>query len=146
MSRNIAFIAITLWVGGLWVTGLSAYTLFQILDDRTLAGHIAGVLFTNITYVGLACGFYLLIQRVLEYGPQALKHSIFWLVVVMLIFVCAGHLGIQPILAQLKLDALPLAVMDSDYAKQFGMWHGVSGVLYLVECLLGLWLVFKGRA
>lgn len=143
MSRKFSLIAVTLWVGGLWVTGISAYTLFQILDDRTLAGNIAGALFTNITYIGLACGVYLLIQRVIEDGPKALKQGVFWIVLVMLALVIAGQLGIQPILAHLKQSALPSAVMDSVYAKQFGMWHGVSGVLYLVECLLGVLLLFK---
>lgn len=41
-------IAITLWVGGLWVIGLIvAPSLFHTLTDRSQAGMLAGQFFTN---------------------------------------------------------------------------------------------------
>ena len=145
MLSRLNLIVITLWVGSLWTTGLSAYVLFDSLQDKQLAGSLAGKLFTVVSYIGMASGFYLLIQRLLDYGTGALKQSFFWAVFVLLLLVLAGHFGIQPILAQLKADAMPADVMHSIFAERFGKWHGVASVAYLVECLLGFVLVLKAR-
>ena len=145
MLSRLNLIVITLWVGALWTTGLSAYVLFDSLQDKQLAGSLAGKLFTVVSYIGMASGFYLLIQRLLDYGTGALKQGFFWAVFVMLLLVIAGHFGVQPILAQLKADAMPADVMHSIFAERFGKWHGVASVAYLVECLLGFVLVLKAR-
>ena len=145
MLSRLNLIVITLWVGALWTTGLSAYVLFDSLQDKQLAGSLAGKLFTVVSYIGMASGFYLLIQRLLDYGTGALKQGFFWAVFVMLLLVLARHFGVQPILAQLKADAMPSDVMHSIFAERFGKWHGVASVAYLVECLLGFVLVLKAR-
>ena len=145
MLSRLNLIVITLWVGALWTTGLSAYVLFDSLQDKQLAGSLAGKLFTVVSYIGMASGFYLLIQRLLDYGTGALKQGFFWAVFVMLLLVLAGHFGIQPILVQLKADAMPADVLHSIFAERFGKWHGVASVAYLVECLLGFVLVLKAR-
>lgn len=145
MLSRLNLIVITLWVGALWTTGLSAYVLFDSLQDKQLAGSLAGKLFTVVSYIGMASGFYLLIQRLIDYGTGALKQGFFWAVFVMLLLVLAGHFGVQPILAQLKADAMPSDVMHSIFAERFGKWHGVASVAYLVECLLGFVLVLKAR-
>ncbi len=145
MLSRLNLIVITLWVGALWTTGLSAYVLFDSLQDKQLAGSLAGKLFTVVSYIGMVSGFYLLIQRLLDYGTGALKQSFFWAVFGMLLLVLAGHFGIQPILAQLKADAMPADVMHSIFAERFGKWHGVASVAYLVECLLGFVLVLNAR-
>ena len=145
MLSRLNLIVITLWVGALWTTGLSAYVLFDSLQDKQLAGSLASKLFTVVSYIGMVSGFYLLIQRLLNYGTIALKQSFFWAVFAMLLLVLAGHFGIQPILAQLKADAMPADVMHSIFAERFGKWHGVASVAYLVECLLGFVLVLKAR-
>ncbi len=146
MLSKLNLIVITLWVGALWMTGVSAYVIFIALPENTqLAGSLAGKLFTIVSYIGMASGFYLLIQRLLDYGTGALKQSFFWAAFVMLLLVLAGHFGIQPILAQLKTSALPNDVMHSVFASRFSTWHGVASVAYLVECLLGFVLVLKAR-
>jgi hypothetical protein len=145
MLSKINLIVITLWVGALWMTGLTAYVLFDTLQDKQLAGSLAGKLFTLVSYIGMASALYLLIQRLLDYGTGALKQSFFWAVIAMLLLVLAGHFGIQPLLAQLKTNALPNDVMHSVFADRFGKWHGIASVAYLVECMLGIVLVFKAR-
>jgi len=46
-AEHLYSIVITLWVGALWAIGyLAAPTLFHVLDDRALAGKVAGQLFT----------------------------------------------------------------------------------------------------
>lgn len=145
MAHRITLIIVTLWVGALWMTGITAYVLFDVMHDKQLAGGLAGNLFTIVSYIGMASAFYLLIQRLLDFGTGALKQSFFWAVLVMLLLVLAGHFGIQPIIAQLKADALPNDVMQSVFAERFRNWHGVASIAYLVECLLGFVLVLKVR-
>lgn len=127
------------------MTGLSAYVLFDALQDKRLAGSLAGRLFTIVSYIGMASAIYLLIQRLLDDGTAALKQSFFWAVFTMLILVLAGHFGIQPLLAQLKHAALPNDVMQSIFASRFKNWHGIASIAYLIECLLGFVLVLKVR-
>ena len=145
MLARLNLIVVTLWVGALWMTGLTAYVLFDTLQDKQLAGSLAGKLFTIVSYIGMASAFYLLVQRLLDYGTGALKQGFFWAVIVMLLLILAGYFGIQPILAQLKADAMPADVMHSIFAERFGKWHGIASVAYLVECLLGFVLVLKVR-
>ena len=146
MSQKITLVVITFWVGALWAIGFVAYLLFKSLpDNHQLAGNLAGQLFTIVRYIGMVSAFYLLIQRLLDYGTSALKQAYFWALLVMLLLVLAEHFGIQPILAQLKTEALPSDVMHSIFAERFGKWHGVANFAYLVECLLGFVLVLKVR-
>ena len=145
MAYRLSLIVITLWAGALWMTGISAYVLFDTLQDKQMAGMLAGKLFNVVSYIGLGSAFYLLIQRLLQYGTAALKQAFFWAVLVMLLLVLAGHFGIQPILQSLKSQALPADVMQSVFADRFRNWHGVASMAYLFECLLALVLVLKAR-
>lgn len=140
-------IAITLWVGGLWAVGyMAAPTLFATLNDRSLAGEIAGRLFGVIAWVGIACGGYLMTFLAVRHGRGAFKSSVFWLVFAMLLLTLGGYFGIQPILAQLKAAAWPRTVMESAVQGRFAAWHGISSGLYLVQSLLGVALVLlQGR-
>ncbi|MEF8711378.1 MAG: DUF4149 domain-containing protein [Candidatus Accumulibacter propinquus] len=142
-------VALTLWVGGLWVIGyLVAPTLFATLsNDRQTAGLLAGRLFELMGWVGLACAVYLLLFVLLRGGTTALRRWNFWLLVLMLLLTAVSLFGVQPLLAQLKADALPREVMESVLRNRFAAWHGVSSILYLVQTLLGLLLVTSsGRA
>lgn len=144
-SDRFALILITLWVGALWTTSATAYVLFDSLQDRQLAGQLAGQLFTYVSYLGLFAGFFLLIQRVFSVGTPALKQGYFWAIVVMLLLTLAGHFGIQPLLAQLKASAFPSDVMHTVFASRFRTWHGVASVAYMAECVLGLIVVLRAR-
>ncbi len=141
MLRKLTGLVITFWVGGLWITGLSASILFDTISDRQLAGSVAGQLFEMVSYIGLASGLLLLMQRFIEFGLPSVKQRYVWIIGAMLLLILVGYFGIQSHLAQLKAEAFPVEVMQSGYAKQFAIWHGVSGVIYLVECLLGAALV-----
>jgi len=135
-------IAVTLWVGGLWIVGLMvAPLLFHTLADRSLAGSLAGQFFSGIGWVGLGCAAYLLLFRLARFGPQALRQLAFWCVLAMAALTAASQFGIQPLMASLREQALPSEVMQSLVRDRFAVWHGVSSVLYLVQCALGLVLV-----
>jgi len=142
-TEKLISIVTTFWVGGLWVTSLWAYVLFQKVGDRQLAGQIAGQFFTIIAYVGMVCATYLLLARLFKYGAQSFKQGYFWALLLMLLLVVAGQYGIQPVLAQLKNAALPADVMQSVFADRFRNWHGIASIAYVVECLLGLVIVTK---
>lgn len=137
-------ITITLWVGGLWAIGyIAAPVLFTQLADKQLAGNLAGSMFVVIAYVGMACGAYLLLYRINQYGGAVFKQAYFWAVLVMLLITLGIHFGIQPIMEGLKEQAMPKAVMQSMFSDRFARWHGVSSIVYLIESLLGLVLLFK---
>ncbi|MEY3201835.1 MAG: hypothetical protein RIR70_1385 [Pseudomonadota bacterium] len=143
-AQSLYTITITLWVGGLWTIGyLVAPLLFAKLGDRALAGSIAGQLFALMSWVGMGCAAYLIVYLFFARGAAAMKSSVFWLVILMLLFTLAGHFGVQPIMAQLKLEALPREVMDSILRDRFATWHGIASVLYLLQSLLGLTLVLR---
>lgn len=145
-SERLAAVLLVLWVGGLWAIGyIAAPTLFAELPDRQMAGTVAGVLFTWIAWVGIAAGSYLLIFRLGKQGFPSLKQGYFWIVLVMLLLSLGQHFGIQPIMQGLKDQALPQAVMESAFRSRFSAWHGISSVVYLIESLLGLVLVWRYR-
>ena len=142
LSEALWFIAITLWVGGLWAIGyVAAPVLFSSLGDRQLAGMVAGKLFSLIGWIGLGSAAYLLLFLLVRQGGQVFKGAVFWLVLSMALLVAASQFGIQPLMAQLKADALPREVMASVLRDRFAAWHGISSILYLMQSLLGLWLV-----
>lgn len=129
----------------MWAIGyLAAPVLFASLGDRQLAGMVAGKLFALIGWVGLGSAVYLLLFLLFRWRGRFFASGVFWLVLVMALAAAASQFGIQPLMAQLKADALPREVMESVLRDRFATWHGVSSILYLVQSLLGLWLVVWG--
>ena len=64
-------ILLTLWVGGMWIVGpVVTPTLFKMLDDRVLAGTVAGQLFTIMSFIGLFCGAMLLLSHAWSLGGK----------------------------------------------------------------------------
>ncbi|HAF45967.1 MAG: hypothetical protein A2100_04385 [Sideroxydans sp. GWF2_59_14] len=142
LPRHLADLSIVLWVGGMWMLGYVVVpALFKLLPDRMLAGKIAGELFTLLAVIGIACALYLLLHQLQQFGRAALRRNIFRITAAMLLFVLIGQFILQPILADLKVQALPLDVMLSPLAAQFKTWHAVSGILFLAQSLLGIGLV-----
>ena len=132
------------WVGSLLTLGaIAAPVLFTALDDKQLAGQLAGKMFTVGAWVGIVAGVYLLIYSPLSDGAHALRTWFFWLVLIKWLLTLAGHFGIQPILQNLKDQALPLAVMQSVFADRFSQWHGISRILWIIQALLGVVLVWR---
>lgn len=148
LSDSLALILITAWVGGLWAIGyLAAPALFYTLgENRQLAGNLAGTMFTWVAYLGLFSGIYLMAHRVARFGLNAFKQAFFWAALVMLLLTLFGHFGVQPMIAQLKAQAMPADVMNSVFRDRFATWHGIASIAYLIESLLGLVLVFRARS
>lgn len=139
---GIERVLLALWVGGLWVTGyLVVPTLFATLDDRQLAGLLAGRIFQTMNYVGLGVGTYLVISVLVSTGEQKLKEWRVWVLLVMLFLIMAAAFVIQPMMQELKTQGI---AEGSAQASQFGRLHGVSSILFLINSVLGLLLVGTG--
>ncbi|PZP62968.1 MAG: DUF4149 domain-containing protein [Azospira oryzae] len=135
--------AVTLWVGGLWVTGyLVAPVVFATLEDRALAGVLAGRLFDSLAVIGLGCGSLLLGLRAVGRGRRVCGDPVAWIVAGMLALAAVGHWGLQPIVAGLRDAGFAAALPGSPQRQTFAFWHGVASAAYLVESLLGLALVW----
>ncbi|AJP48469.1 hypothetical protein PG1C_08395 [Rugosibacter aromaticivorans] len=149
IATAIYTIVIAIWLGSQMAVGyIAAPVLFSRLTDRTLAGELAGAMFSVMAWLSLAFGAYLLLYLMTTQGARAFRSSVFWLVTVMLGITIISHFGIQPVMAQLKHDAHPLPVMESAFHDRFAMWHGVSSGLYLLQTIFGLVLVIvqnRGR-
>lgn len=114
-----------------------APALFANLEDRALAGSLAGVMFEIIAYTGLVCGVLLLLFNQLRCTGQRLN----WRAVVLLLmvlFIVVGQFLVAPMIAELRMQGL----VES---SKFGQLHGAASVLYLLNSLLGLALVAAGE-
>jgi len=145
-SHHLASLSITAWVGSLWAIGyLAVPVLFYAQPDRQLAGILAGQMFIKAGYLGLACGLYLLWYHIRLNKQTAFRRQIIWTIAAMLSMALLIQFGIQPLMADLKTQALPLDVTQTDLYGRFKMLHGISSIAYLIESLLGAYLVIKSR-
>ena len=129
-------ILLTLWVGGLWVTGfVVAPTLFAVIPERSLAGSVAGSLFTAMSIIGLVCGAVLLLIGALQKTCGTNKVRVF-LLTAMLVIIVIGEFVLLPMIADLR-------VSGEVAGAQFAWLHGAASALYVLNCLLGLVLVVQ---
>jgi len=144
IADSLAWLVITAWIGSLWGIGYVAVpVLFQAQPDRMLAGMLAGKMFTLVAYIGMVCACYLLIHGINKFGRAAFRQTAFRIVILLLLLTIIMQFGIQPIMTSLKAHALPVDIMQSAFAGQFKMLHGISSLLYLAQSLLGAVLVLK---
>lgn len=141
MTKKILLITermmLTLWVGSLWAVGaMVAPVLFTQLDDRALAGSLAGNLFTLTALLGLVCGSILLIASLLRTARYDWRA---WVTTAMLLLVAAGQFLLAPMIGDLRDEGL----VDS---AEFARLHGLASLLFLLTAGLGLLLVAAGRA
>lgn len=131
-------ILLTFWVGSLWAIGyLAVPTLFGTLEDRQLAGMLAGKMFTGVSYTGLFCGLVLLLSA-FKRTAQFKTDKKIWLLLLMLLLVIIGEFILQPQMADLKQFGL---LEGSDQSRQFDRLHHIASMLYMINSLLGLTLV-----
>lgn len=131
-------VLLSLWVGGLWTVGyLAVPILFATLDDRMLAGMLAGKMFTAMSFIGLGAGTALLLMA-LSASARPLSQWRVRLLLLMLVLVAVGEFVLQPMMAGLKAGGL---LEGSEAASRFAMLHGVASILYLLNSLSGLALL-----
>jgi hypothetical protein len=155
IAMQLRPLLLTLWVGSLWTIGyLVAPTLFATLSDKVLAGTIAGSLFRIEAWLSLVCGLALLGMDHLyghgAYGRQDRQgrqghygKGYRLLIIGMLACTLIGYFGLQPFMSALKESAGANGVMASEVRTQFGILHGISSAIFLVQSLLGAALVLR---
>jgi hypothetical protein len=132
-------ILLTLWVGGMWGIGyIAAPTLFKVLDDRALAGTLAGHMFKIIAIIGMVVCALLLVSAVIQSGTRALRHWRAAALGVALAILAVNLFVTQPAIQSLRAEGI---VPGSANEAQFKRLHGLSSILYLVVSLTGLALV-----
>ena len=122
---------------------LVAPILFASLEERRLAGELAGHMFTAMNYLGLVCGGVLLVLAYLRVRQTWFKDLRMIAIAFMLILILISAFVLQPMMQELKLAGL---TEGSETAAQFGRLHGVSSLLYLLNSLLGLFLAIYRRS
>lgn len=136
-------IILTLWVGGLWVTGLLLAPVLFASFPRVYAGDIAGRLFTAMSFMGMACAAVLLVFAVIRCRTRAWHDWRALLLAAMLAITVTGEFVLA---ARMRLirQAVMQHAPESSLRSEFGMLHGISNGLYLVTAALGLVLVVGG--
>lgn len=131
-------ILLTIWIGALWTVGFIVVpTLFGSLEDRQIAGLLAGKMFTAVSYIGLFSGLVLLVSEFRRSGTLLSSwraNKRFWLLIFMLLLVVIGEFLIQPQMAALKQSGLSVG-------PEFDRLHGMATALYMLNCLFGLILI-----
>ena len=135
------------WVGSLFTVGyLVVPTIFANLQDRQVAGMIAAAIFQAEAYVSvLVCVALLLLANTLIKRKVDNYRNTRWVVLVLLLISALTCFGFIPYMNALRQEALLLGmpVMASTSASLFGRLHGISSGLFLIQSLLGLWMVWR---
>ena len=142
---RIRLLVTALWAGSIWTVGyLVAPTLFATLADRVLAGTIAASIFRNAAWLSVVCAALMLS---LLMGAKELdakkRRTLLGLVGAMLVCTLVVNLVLQPQMAALREAAGTLGVLASASNTKFGVLHGVSSVIYLIQSVLAGFLIFK---
>ncbi len=135
-------LTLAIWVGSMMGVGyIAAPVLFSMLDDRQMAGMLAGKMFYIVMVVGLVSGSLLLSLRLRDVGMKVLAQWRGWLLLIMFACIAVSMFVLQPMIADVKALGL---VEGSDAAKKFGMLHGISSLVYMVAIISGIILLFMG--
>lgn len=92
----------------------------------------------SVEYLGLICGLLLLMLTRLRFGNWLARFEA-RLVCIMLVLTTVSLLVIDPWLAQLRLR-------EGGASMAFSWAHAVASVVYLLLCVLALWLVLSDEA
>jgi hypothetical protein len=146
MLANLRLLLASLWAGSVWaVSYLAAPSAFAVLDS-TAAGNVVGVMLTRLALLSIVMAPLLcvLVWRATDLDAQR-RRRLAWLIGGMLACSLVVYLGLQPMMAAIRVAAGPAGVRASPQWGTFAALHGASQVLYLVEAILGAMLVVKAR-
>jgi hypothetical protein len=148
MGAQRLFILIAgLWVGSLLAVGyLVAPAIFSTMTDRQAAGMVAGSIFKLEAYLSLivCIGLMVLANLLVNRGLNQFR-LIRWLLLAMLLCSVPAAFVFIPWMNALRDNALVqgMPVMLSPSATLFGRLHGVSSILFTLQSLLGVFLVWR---
>lgn len=136
--RRLAAVAAALWAGLILGIGLIAAPAAFAVLQRSVAGAVAGRMFTHEAYVGLAVSALLLwaVRRVARDEAAAGRGSQFSLSLVLVALFCTvfGHFGLQPMMT---------AARAGEGALSFGALHAISTALFGLKGLVLVALAWR---
>jgi hypothetical protein len=136
-----------LWVGSFITIGfLVVPILFTSLGDRQVAGMVAAHLFKVTAYSGVAiCIILMLLANYLV--SQHLSHYRLtrWILLGLLVCAVGAAFILIPWMNSLREQALFLgvSVRETTNAVLFSRLHGASSILFMIQALLGIVLVWQ---
>jgi len=146
-AQRVFLYIFALWLGSLVTVGyVVAPVLFATLNDTQVAGMIAGQLFRIEGAVSLILGVALMVFANLLVKRHVERfRQVRWFLLVMLICAAVVVFILQPVMNAMREEALSqgFPVMLSPLAASFGGLHGISSILYLIQTLLGLVLLWR---
>ncbi|MDK4689541.1 DUF4149 domain-containing protein [Kingella negevensis] len=144
--RRLSALLISIWLGVHIGFGIAAYNIFSKLshlsDGKILAGNIAGVLFSIVNWFGLLA--WLLVFIIARQDNQRRsydKSRIPAWTIVLLVLIAVNQFLFSPVIAALKTQQSNW--LHSLIGGGFGMWHGLSYVIYMIAGLVGLGLCIR---
>lgn len=140
MLQAVERILLTLWVGGLWVTGLVFAPVLFRHYERMVAGDIAGRLFAAVSWLGILCGTLLLALAVMRVRQRVWRDWHAVTILAMLVITVIGEFGLAARMRELK-ELMMLAPVAPAVLSEFGRLHGVASLLFLMNSALGMVLV-----
>ena len=146
-AQRLFILIAGLWVGSLLTVGyLVAPAIFSTMTDRQAAGMVAGSIFRIEAYLSLivCIGLMVLSNLLVNRGLNQFR-LIRWLLLAMLLCSVAAAFVFIPWMNALRDNALTqgMPVMVSPSATLFGRLHGASSILFMLQSLLGIFLVWR---
>ena len=135
-------IALTLWVGSMWVSGYIVTPILFTKLDRQLAGEVAGNIFQVCSYLAIVCLLLLLVIKFFASRKNEKLYWQFWVLLTALLIVLFGEFYLAEAMRELK-SLHPQLSKSSPVYLEFARLHGISSVFFLINSLLGLALVLK---
>lgn len=136
-----------LWVGSFITIGfLVVPVLFSSLGDRQVAGMVAANLFKITAYSGvLICSILMFLASYLVRYQLTQYRLARWILLGMLVCTVGAAFILIPWMNSLREQALNLgvSVRETTNAALFSRLHGASSILFMVQALLGLVLVWR---
>lgn len=146
-AQRLFILIAGIWVGSLLAVGyLVAPAIFSTMSDRQAAGMVAGSIFKLEAYLSLivCIGLMVLANLLVNRGLNQFR-IIRWLLLAMLLCSLAAAFVFIPWMNTLRDTALDqgMPVMLSPSATLFGRLHGASSILFMLQSLLGIVLVWR---
>ncbi|GGE68031.1 DUF4149 domain-containing protein [Massilia psychrophila] len=146
LATRLRLLVAALWAGSLWTIGyVVAPTLFLNLNDNVQAGTMVGFLLRSQAWLSIGCAIILYALVKLSKIEPAQKRTLSLMIVAMLACALVIYVGLQPAMASLKEAAGAAGLGGTPEGRRFGILHGVSQMVYLVESVLGGALLVKMR-
>lgn len=146
-AQRIFILIAGLWVGSLLTVGyLVAPAIFSTMTDRQAAGMVAGSIFRLEAYLSMIVCIGLMVLANLLVNRSLHQFKIIrWLLLAMLFCSVAAAFVFIPWMNALRDNALAqgMPVMLSPSAILFGRLHGASSILFMIQSVLGIFLVWR---